>query len=111
MIPEGVAVTTPTGYAEFPFEMLRPPRSLSEKMFVNVRRWSVMKRGGHFATVEQPEDLAKEIRAFFRPLRKGTSCFGCYPSKSFIRIAKSSSILDSWALKSKPVILSILSSR
>jgi pimeloyl-ACP methyl ester carboxylesterase len=39
-------------------------------MFVDIRRWTVMKRGGHFAAMEQPEALAEEIRAFFRPLRR-----------------------------------------
>jgi len=29
----------------------------------------VMPRGGHFAAMEQPELLAEDIRAFFRPLR------------------------------------------
>jgi pimeloyl-ACP methyl ester carboxylesterase len=29
-----------------------------------------MPRGGHFAAMEQPEVLAKEIREFFRPLRE-----------------------------------------
>ena len=28
-----------------------------------------MPGGGHFAAMEQPEALADEIRAFFRPLR------------------------------------------
>ncbi len=28
-----------------------------------------MPAGGHFAAMEQPEALADEIRAFFRPLR------------------------------------------
>jgi microsomal epoxide hydrolase len=27
-----------------------------------------MKKGGHFAALEQPEALAAEIKAFFRPL-------------------------------------------
>ncbi len=31
---------------------------------------TVMERGGHFAAMEQPEALAREIREFFRPLRK-----------------------------------------
>jgi pimeloyl-ACP methyl ester carboxylesterase len=29
----------------------------------------VMPKGGHFAAMEQPEVLAHEIQAFFRPLR------------------------------------------
>ncbi len=69
-IPQGEAVTVPTGYCEFPHEILRPPRSLAERTFSNIHRWSVMERGGHFAAMEQPEALAREIRAFFRPLRR-----------------------------------------
>jgi microsomal epoxide hydrolase len=29
-----------------------------------------MERGGHFAALEQPAALAREIREFFRPLRR-----------------------------------------
>jgi microsomal epoxide hydrolase len=68
-IPAGETVSAPTGYCEFPREILRPPRSIAERTFTNIRRWSVMDRGGHFAAMEQPEALAREIRAFFRPLR------------------------------------------
>ena len=67
-IPEG-GVKVPTGYAQFPREILRPPRSLAERMYTNIQRWSVMPRGGHFAALEQPEALAREIVEFFRPLR------------------------------------------
>jgi pimeloyl-ACP methyl ester carboxylesterase len=67
-IPEGSRVTVPTGYVEFPAEILRPPRSVAEKVY-NIQRWTKMERGGHFAALEQPEALASEIRAFFRPLR------------------------------------------
>jgi len=65
-IPEGATVATPTGYCQFPTEILRPPRSLAARVFTDIRRWSVMPRGGHFAALEQPEALAAEIRAFFR---------------------------------------------
>jgi pimeloyl-ACP methyl ester carboxylesterase len=61
-------VGVPTGYCEFPREILRPPRAAAERVFVDLRRWSVMPRGGHFAALEQPEALAEEIREFFRPL-------------------------------------------
>jgi hypothetical protein len=36
VIPADAAVKAPTGYAEFPREMLRPPRSLAKKMFVDI---------------------------------------------------------------------------
>ncbi len=68
-IPDGASIKVPMGYAEFPKEILRPPRSLAEKMYADIRRWSKMPKGGHFAALEQPELLAQEIREFFRPLR------------------------------------------
>jgi microsomal epoxide hydrolase len=61
-------IEVPTGYVEFPKEILRPPRSVAEKVY-NIQRWSVKRRGGHFAALEQPEVLADEIRAFFRQFR------------------------------------------
>ena len=68
-IPQGAQITVPTGYAEFPREIMRPPRSVAERVYANISRWSLMPRGGHFAALEQPEALAREIREFFRPLR------------------------------------------
>lgn len=68
-IPDS-GVRVPMGYAEFPKEILQPPRTLAEGAFHDIRRWERMPRGGHFAALEQPELLASEIRAFFRPLRK-----------------------------------------
>jgi microsomal epoxide hydrolase len=68
-IPEGSTVDVPTGYAEFPREILRPPRSLAARTYSDIRRWSVMAKGGHFAALEQPTALAHEVVEFFRPLR------------------------------------------
>ena len=68
-IPDGATVDVPMGYCEFPTEIVRPPRSLAERTFTDIRRWSVMPHGGHFAAMEQPAALAEEIRAFYRPLR------------------------------------------
>ncbi len=62
-------ITVPTGYAAFPKEIVRPPRSLARKAYSDIRRWTEMTKGGHFAAMEQPEALAHEIREFFRPLR------------------------------------------
>lgn len=63
-------VDVPMGYCQFPREILRPPRSLAARTYTDIRRWSVMPRGGHFAALEQPAALAEELRAFFRPLRQ-----------------------------------------
>ncbi|MGS1002090.1 epoxide hydrolase family protein [Burkholderia glumae] len=61
-------VLPPLGMAAFPRELPTPPRSWLERVF-EVRRWTAMPRGGHFAALEQPALLVEEIRAFFRLLR------------------------------------------
>jgi microsomal epoxide hydrolase len=68
-IPQGGTIGVPMGYAEFPREILTPPRALAETVYTDIRRWSVMPQGGHFAALEQPGALAREIRAFFAALR------------------------------------------
>ncbi|HEV8640145.1 MAG TPA: alpha/beta fold hydrolase [Methylomirabilota bacterium] len=67
-IPEAQRITVPTAYAEFPSEILHPPRRLAERVY-NIRRWTKMPAGGHFAALEEPAALAADIRAFFRELR------------------------------------------
>jgi pimeloyl-ACP methyl ester carboxylesterase len=62
-------VRPPLGIAHFPAEIPIPPRSFVERGF-DVRRWTAMPAGGHFAALEQPALLAEEVRAFFRPLRQ-----------------------------------------
>ena len=68
IIQPGQGVDVPCAVARFPKEISRPPREWAERFF-NLRQWSEMPRGGHFAAFEQPELLAQDIRAFFRPLR------------------------------------------
>ena len=41
----------------------------SERTYSDIRRWTVMSRGGHFAAMEQPKALVAEIRELFRTLR------------------------------------------
>jgi pimeloyl-ACP methyl ester carboxylesterase len=67
-LPDGKRITVPTAYAAFPREILLPPRAWAERSY-NIQRWTVMPSGGHFAALEEPEALAADIRAFFRPLR------------------------------------------
>jgi pimeloyl-ACP methyl ester carboxylesterase len=63
-------ISVPTGYCEFPREILRPPREAAARAFTDIRRWSVMPKGGHFAALEQPVALAREISAFFHGLER-----------------------------------------
>ncbi len=68
-IPAGKTVDVPVGYAAFPREIRRPPRSIAAKDYTDIRHWAVMPKGGHFAALEQPAALAKDVADFFRPLR------------------------------------------
>ena len=64
----GERIQVPSAMALFPREISHPPREWAERSY-NVRRWTEMPRGGHFAALEEPELLAVDIRDFFRPLR------------------------------------------
>jgi len=60
-------VSVPTAMAVFANQFLPegiPPREWVERLY-NVRRWTVMPRGGHFAAREEPKLLAQDIAAFF----------------------------------------------
>lgn len=61
-------IEVPAAYIAFPREIMRPPRSMAERV-LNIQRWTTMTSGGHFAALEQPEALAMDIRAFFRSFR------------------------------------------
>lgn len=63
-------VTVPTGIANFATQFVfegRPPREWAARLY-NVRRWTEMPRGGHFAAAEEPRLLAADIAAFFATL-------------------------------------------
>lgn len=61
---------SPIGYALFPKEINMPPRIWVEKSHGGpLFHWTEMPRGGHFASMEQPELLAEDMRVFFRKVR------------------------------------------
>jgi pimeloyl-ACP methyl ester carboxylesterase len=63
-------VKVPTGIAVFASNFVdegTPPREWAERLY-NVRRWTPMPSGGHFAPAEEPELLARDIAAFFAGL-------------------------------------------
>jgi pimeloyl-ACP methyl ester carboxylesterase len=60
----GRAIEVPTGFGIFPKDLLMMPRALAAEL-TDLRRWTVMPRGGHFGPSEQPELAVDELRAFF----------------------------------------------
>lgn len=66
---EGKRVEVPTACALFPAEMSSwPPRSYVDRVY-NVRQWTEMPTGGHFAAMEQPKFLIEDLRNFVRSLK------------------------------------------
>ena len=57
-------VTTPTGIALFPKDLLAAPHESAKRWF-NLVRFTDMPAGGHFGPWEEPEAWAAEITAFF----------------------------------------------
>lgn len=61
-------IDVPTGAAIFPAEIYMAPRAWAEAAY-DLRHWTVMPRGGHFAALEQPELYLNDLREFFQLLR------------------------------------------
>jgi pimeloyl-ACP methyl ester carboxylesterase len=63
-------VSVPTAIAGFVHQYAfegAPPREWAERLY-RVHRWTPMPRGGHFAPIEEPELVARDIAAFFGSL-------------------------------------------
>jgi pimeloyl-ACP methyl ester carboxylesterase len=70
----GQRIGVPAGVAVYPGEMsggvggdpagLDPPRAWTERLLGDLRRWSEMPAGGHFAAFEEPEAYAAELESF-----------------------------------------------
>ncbi len=67
-MPADRRVEVPVGVAAFPRDLLAfPPRSMVERGY-NVAHWTTMPRGGHFASLEEPELFLADFRAFVASL-------------------------------------------
>ena len=61
---EHLPLKVPTAVALFPKEYLEwAPRSYVERIY-NIQQWTEMPKGGHFAALEQPDLLIKDIKDF-----------------------------------------------
>ena len=77
LLPEE-KITVPAAVAAFPGEMrqdaalegesLNPPREWTERLLSDLRRWSEMPTGGHFAAFEEPRLYAEDLVAFLGSL-------------------------------------------
>ena len=64
----GERIEVPAAVADFPRELVRPPREWVERTLPDLRRWTEFDRGGHFAAFEEPELLGADLLAFLAEL-------------------------------------------
>lgn len=61
-------INVPTGVALFPAEIYITPRAWAEAAY-DIRHWTQLEKGGHFAALEQTQTYLDELNTFFRLLR------------------------------------------
>jgi hypothetical protein len=64
----GERIEVPAAVADFPAELVRPPREWTERVLGDLRRWTGFDRGGHFAAFEEPELMAGDVLGFAESL-------------------------------------------
>lgn len=64
----GERIAVPAAAASFPAELWQPPRAWTERQLSDLRRFTEMPRGGHFAAFEEPDLLAADLLAFLAEL-------------------------------------------
>jgi len=62
-------VAVPVAFSAFPEEVVGAPKTWLERAYPKLAYYNKLDRGGHFAAWEQPELLAQEMRAAFKPYR------------------------------------------
>jgi pimeloyl-ACP methyl ester carboxylesterase len=64
------ATNVPIAYAVFPKDVIAAPEDWIDHKY-NIVQKTEMPRGGHFAVLEEPELLLKDVRAFFAKMELG----------------------------------------
>ena len=67
-LPAGERIQVPTAVAAYPHELAPIVRKRAERYY-NVVHYHDYPEGGHFAIHERAEEMAADLREFFRPLR------------------------------------------
>ncbi len=67
-LPPGERIEVATAVSAYPHELAPIVRKRAERYY-NVVHYNDYPEGGHFAIHERPEEMAADLREFFRPLR------------------------------------------
>ncbi|XP_010880957.1 epoxide hydrolase 1 [Esox lucius] len=63
-------VHVPTGFASFPNELTHTPKLWVQQKYRQLKTFTPMARGGHFAAMEEPQLMAQDIQNFIKMLEK-----------------------------------------
>lgn len=63
-------IKIPVAVTVFPGEIYQAPKTWAERSYKNLIYFNEVNKGGHFASWEEPQLFAEEMRAAFRSLRK-----------------------------------------
>lgn len=61
-------VEAPSACVSWPKDVGFTPRTCNELQY-NLKRWTIMPRGGHFGAFEEPQLYLDDVREFFRDVR------------------------------------------
>ena len=61
-----IPIRVPVGIASFPNEIIQTPRYFANILYRDIRQFTYMPSGGHFAAIEEPELLAKDFISFVK---------------------------------------------
>lgn len=64
-----VDISIPAAVTVFPGEIYQAPKSWTERSYHNLIYFNEVSKGGHFASWEEPQLFAEELRAAFKSLR------------------------------------------
>jgi pimeloyl-ACP methyl ester carboxylesterase len=65
-----VEIKIPVAITVFPGEIYQAPKTWAQKAYKNLIYFNEVKKGGHFASWEEPQLFTVELRAAFKSLRK-----------------------------------------
>jgi pimeloyl-ACP methyl ester carboxylesterase len=57
-------IRVPVGVAVFPRDIFLPVRRLADREIITVAQWTEFADGGHFAAMERPAELIRDLRSF-----------------------------------------------
>ncbi|XP_028295203.1 epoxide hydrolase 1 isoform X1 [Gouania willdenowi] len=63
-------VYVPTGFACFPKELMHTPKLWVKQKYHQLKSYTTMARGGHFAAMEEPQLMAEDIRTFTKMIEE-----------------------------------------